>query len=181
MTTDTFDSYRLDVIRRRPNDSEIFQLCRIGDTGAVKRLLDRGEASIYDVDEYEESLLHIAVCYSDPELCQMLLARGADVYLRNTLRLPIDNAMMLNRSESFISLCEIGGYDLWPLDGSFALKPYKICDNISMWRYMFQVNPGTSVREDLFEKAKWSIRKTMDVKLVEFLVPRFTIKTGIQR
>lgn len=72
MTTDTFDNYMLDVIRRRPYSSEIFILCRKGDAGAVKRLLDRVEASIYDVDEDGMSLLHVRV-RKNPRLSQKLL------------------------------------------------------------------------------------------------------------
>ncbi|APA15533.1 hypothetical protein sscle_15g103030 [Sclerotinia sclerotiorum 1980 UF-70] len=124
MTTDTFDNYMLDVIRRRPYSSEIFILCRKGDAGAVKRLLDRVEASIYDVDEDGMSLLHKAA--SHPKLCQILPARGADVYLRDDY-----DALFAKQSESFILMCEIGGYDPWHSYGPRAIQR-NICDDISV-------------------------------------------------
>ncbi|KAJ8063352.1 hypothetical protein OCU04_008580 [Sclerotinia nivalis] len=138
--TNTFDHYRLDVIRRRPNNSEIFKVCTEGDAGAVKRLLDRGEASIYDVDEYGESLLHKAASCADPKLCQMLLDLGADVYLENNNgSSPMVHTIGWERPESFILICE-SGYDLWPSDELLAFKARHICNTISVWRYIYQVN-----------------------------------------
>lgn len=61
MATSNFDRYALDVVRRRPYDSEIFKLCRNGNFQAVRRLLDRGEASIHDVEEFGKSLLHVSI------------------------------------------------------------------------------------------------------------------------
>jgi hypothetical protein len=55
---DTFDTWIFNSIRRRPWDSEIFQLCREGDVQGVKMLLDCGGASVFDVDDHGDSPLH---------------------------------------------------------------------------------------------------------------------------
>ncbi|KAF7854563.1 hypothetical protein EAF04_010372 [Stromatinia cepivora] len=175
MTTNTFDNYRLDVIRQQPYDSEIFILCWNGDAGAVKRLLDRGEASIYDVDEYGDSLLHRAAACPKPELCQMLLNLEADVNLQNNHgNLPIVDAVEQDRSESFNLLCEAGGYDPWPLDGSLTGETFDICNTISAWRYIYQVRPHASIGENLLKRTMRGITHAKDTELVDFLLPRFT-------
>jgi hypothetical protein len=58
-TDDTFDNWTFNTIRRRPWNSDIFLLCRRGDIGGVKKLLDYGEASLFDVDEDGASPLHV--------------------------------------------------------------------------------------------------------------------------
>lgn len=80
MTTNTFDRYTLNVIRRRPAGSKIFQLCEDGDVQAVKRLLDRGEASIYDVDEMGRSLLHVSIPRSTESSIQHFAGVLTDLY-----------------------------------------------------------------------------------------------------
>lgn len=59
-----FDSLKLDITRRRPSDSLIFSLCQKGDTNEVKRLLQTGEASIFDSDEIGRGLLHVSILFT---------------------------------------------------------------------------------------------------------------------
>jgi hypothetical protein len=58
-TTDRFDSWTLNAVRRRPSDSKVFALCYADDVDGIESLLLRGEASIHDVDEEGDSLLHV--------------------------------------------------------------------------------------------------------------------------
>ena len=57
---DSFDHWTFNTIRRRPWNSEIFVLCRVGNINGVKRLLDYGEASVFDVDDHGDSPLHVS-------------------------------------------------------------------------------------------------------------------------
>ncbi|TGO39087.1 hypothetical protein BHYA_0061g00440 [Botrytis hyacinthi] len=149
MATSNFDRYALDVVRRRPYDSEIFELCRNGNFQAVRRLLDRGEASIHDVNERGESLLHLAVTGDNKQLCTMLLDLGADVYWK-------DDA----------------GY--FPISIASALTSFAaIVEGISVWRYIFQQKPAGSIGINFVVMMQWMIEEEEDAELVDFLVPRF--------
>jgi hypothetical protein len=59
-TNSSFDSLTLNAIRRRPYDSQIFMLCEEGDTMGVEKLLQTGDASLYDTDEDGYGLLHVS-------------------------------------------------------------------------------------------------------------------------
>lgn len=48
------------VYNVRPRDSELFVCIRAGDEARVKQMLDNGEASYLDVNEYGESLLYVS-------------------------------------------------------------------------------------------------------------------------
>lgn len=74
-TNSSFDSLRLDSIRRRPSDSQIFRLCELGDTRGVQKLLMTGDASIFDADEVGRGLLHVS------DLTLLLKLRNIDFKL----------------------------------------------------------------------------------------------------
>ncbi|QSZ36037.1 hypothetical protein DSL72_007161 [Monilinia vaccinii-corymbosi] len=173
MMTDSFDRYSLDVIRKRPNDSEIFNLCLNGNVNAVKLLLDHGEASIHDVEENGSSLLHKAVRSFNPQLCQMLLHLGADIHLRaNCGMLPIQEAMICQQSACYIAIIE-AGYDIWALDGSIGKEGfYLIHNSVSAWRYIHQFKPAASVGYDLIMLQMRALRETRDLEEFDFLVQR---------
>jgi hypothetical protein len=44
-----------------PNDALIFELCREGNVGAIRRLLIHGHASLDDVNEMGETPLHVSL------------------------------------------------------------------------------------------------------------------------
>ncbi|THV47080.1 hypothetical protein BGAL_0337g00140 [Botrytis galanthina] len=169
-TTSTFDRCALDVVRRRPSDSEIFKLCKNGNIQAVRRLLDRGEASVHDVDERGESLLHLAVSGDDIQLCRMLLDRGADVHWEDDYGfLPISGASALT---SFVTLFE-AGYDFWLLC-IFHEDPMLLNKlSISVWRFIFQHKPDQPIGLNLALLMQWTITKAGDAEVVDFSVARF--------
>lgn len=57
---DSFDSWSFNSIRRRPDDSSIFSLSRVGDTEGVLNLLKFGKASVFDVDTAGATPLHVS-------------------------------------------------------------------------------------------------------------------------
>lgn len=59
-TRNCIDWMTLNVVRRRPGDSQILALCRQGDTMGVQKLLHSGEASLFDTDEEGYGLLHVS-------------------------------------------------------------------------------------------------------------------------
>ncbi len=61
--TGQFDTWCLNPIRHIPNDSPIFRAIGDGDIVEVQKLLDLGKASVYDVDEDGDSLLHVSVAH----------------------------------------------------------------------------------------------------------------------
>jgi len=70
-TTNTFDSWSFNTIRKQPTDSQIFKLCKIGDTLGVRELLSYGRASVFDVDDTGATPLHVRtqnLCKVDHEL-----------------------------------------------------------------------------------------------------------------
>jgi hypothetical protein len=58
-TSSGFDNWTFNTIRRRSSSDEIFQFCEDGNTERVWELLRYGEASVFDVDENGQSLLHV--------------------------------------------------------------------------------------------------------------------------
>ncbi|KAM0130981.1 hypothetical protein ACHAO1_007574 [Botrytis cinerea] len=167
MTTSTFDRYALDVVRRRPNDSEIFKLCRDGSVQAVRRFLDRGEASIHDVNEIGGSLLHIAVINDNEQLCAMLLDLGADVYWEDDHGLlPI---MRASTSTSFFTIAE-AVFESWPLYLLAASIFHSSSESISIWRYTYQHKPTHAIREDSSMTLLAALESTRDAESVDFLV-----------
>jgi hypothetical protein len=48
-------------INIRPSDSPIFNACMRGNPGTVRRLIENGEASINDVDQYGAGLLYVRI------------------------------------------------------------------------------------------------------------------------
>ncbi|TEY71740.1 hypothetical protein BOTCAL_0087g00070 [Botryotinia calthae] len=165
-TTSTFDRYALDVVRRRPNDSEIFELCGYGNVQAVKRLLDRGEASIHDVSEQGESLLHIAAISKNAHLCTMLLDLGADIYWKDDGGyFPISRASTLT---CFSTIAE-AGFELWPTLLDSLLVSHSLT-NISIWRYMYQHKPTQAIGGFLSWHLTAAILVAHDAENVDFLV-----------
>ncbi|KAG4429750.1 hypothetical protein IFR05_014764 [Cadophora sp. M221] len=61
-----------------PKDSLIFDFCRTGNIDAVRVLLQKGLASIDDMNEFNETPLHIAAGYCQADVCALLLSGGAD-------------------------------------------------------------------------------------------------------
>ncbi|KAF7881353.1 uncharacterized protein EAF01_011864 [Botrytis porri] len=170
MMTSTFDRYALDVVRRRPNDSEIFELCIDGNVQAVKRFLDRGEASIHDVDEDGESLLHKAVIRDNKQLCTMLLDFGADVYWKDDYGIfPISRASSLT---CFAAISE-AGFDFWSLYASRPPRPFFPNLSISVWRYVFQHKSAQSIEGNFILVMPCNIIGGQNVEVVDFLVARF--------
>ncbi|KAF5870317.1 uncharacterized protein Bfra_009701 [Botrytis fragariae] len=169
MMSSNFDQYALDVVRRRPNNSEIFRLCKRGNVQGVKKLLDRGEASIHDINEKGESLLHKAVFAADTQLCTMLLDLGADVYWEDDYGIvPISRALALT---SFAAISE-AGYDLWPLCTLSSGLPFYNILNISIWRYVFQHKPAGSIGRHWSVAVLWSLNGARDAEVVDFLAAR---------
>ncbi|KAF7927760.1 uncharacterized protein EAE98_006142 [Botrytis deweyae] len=171
MATSNFDRYALDVVRRRPDDSAIFELCRYGNVQAVRRLLDRGEASVHDVDEDGESLLHIAFSNDNSQLCTMLIDLGADLYWEDDYG--IISVFTASTLPSFAAIFE-AGFELWPLYESRSHLAFFNPLSISVWRYIFQQRPAQSIGSNfsLFF-VQQSIRREKDAEVVDFLVARF--------
>ena len=101
-TSASLEWWSFHVIRRRPTESLIFELCKCGSTTSVKRLLIYGGASVFDVDESGATPLHVshispfgrlnltaylklACRYGKSELVQLLIEHGADAYLPDDL------------------------------------------------------------------------------------------------
>lgn len=86
----------------RPRTSLIFEFCREGNISAVTRMISSGEASIDNMTEYGETLLHVSrfpVChgrladilqfaagYCHADLCSLFLDHGADRDARDFIR-----------------------------------------------------------------------------------------------
>ncbi|TGO67879.1 hypothetical protein BOTNAR_0034g00390 [Botryotinia narcissicola] len=168
MATSNFDRYALDIIRRRPNDSEIFELLDDGNFQAVKVLLGRGEASVHDVDESGNSLLHFASFLSNAQFCTMLIGLGADLYLPN------DHAFLPIRvaSEPTFSAIVEAGFDLWLLDESHLRHSFINVKNISIWRYIYQHKAAQSIGEYLGFIVLVNIIHSYNTDVVDFLVAR---------
>ena len=62
-----------------PDDSHIFELCRLGDVNGVRELLYQGEASLLDINSRGTTPLHMSARYLHPDLCQFLISKGANV------------------------------------------------------------------------------------------------------
>ncbi|KAL8716637.1 MAG: hypothetical protein Q9225_006048 [Loekoesia sp. 1 TL-2023] len=73
--------YSLKPIRVVDDDSEIFEACAAGDIGRIIDLLSTTTATLSDVNDEGETLLHVAGKYNQPQTCQWLLRQGADVNL----------------------------------------------------------------------------------------------------
>jgi hypothetical protein len=54
----------LNSTRCIPNDSPIFKLCQYGDAQGMLKLFSAGTASIYDVDQNGQSLLHVSILHN---------------------------------------------------------------------------------------------------------------------
>ncbi|KAF7911945.1 hypothetical protein EAE99_010953 [Botrytis elliptica] len=170
MATSNFDRYALDVVRRRPDDSAIFELCRYGNVQAVRRLLDRGEASVHDVDEDGESLLHIAFSNDNSQLCTMLIDLGADLYWEDDYG--IISVSTASTLPSFAAIFE-AGFELWPLYESRSHLAFFNPLSISVWRYVFQHKPAQSMEGHWAPMAVFGIEMSKDSEVVDFLVARF--------
>jgi hypothetical protein len=57
----SFDSWTFNIIQRRPAESQIFNLCKIGKTSEVSNLLRHGLASVFDADPQGATLLHVRI------------------------------------------------------------------------------------------------------------------------
>ncbi|KAL4881847.1 hypothetical protein BJY04DRAFT_217916 [Aspergillus karnatakaensis] len=70
--------FTLQPFRTVSDNSIVFSFCQDGNIGAVSRLIERGEASVYDTDSTGWSPLHIAIGCGQFELAKYLLMEGAD-------------------------------------------------------------------------------------------------------
>ncbi|KAG4431855.1 hypothetical protein IFR05_012651, partial [Cadophora sp. M221] len=61
-----------------PSSSLIFALCRDGNIDAARLMLKRGDASLRDISEYGETLIHAAASFCHDDMCKFLLLGGAD-------------------------------------------------------------------------------------------------------
>ncbi|CZR52451.1 uncharacterized protein PAC_02328 [Phialocephala subalpina] len=68
----------LQVFQPVPDDSLIFEFCRLGNTQGVQTLLSRKQASVWDTNSYGWTLLHIALHYAQLQIVELLLTEGAD-------------------------------------------------------------------------------------------------------
>jgi hypothetical protein len=57
---DTFDDWCLNSIRRLPNESAVFKLCEEGNALEIEKLFAFRKASVYDVNETGQSILHVS-------------------------------------------------------------------------------------------------------------------------
>lgn len=71
-----------------PYNAPVFEFCREGNVGAVRRLLINGHASVDDVNRIGETPLHIAAGYCQAETCLFLLQQGADRNVRDWGTIP---------------------------------------------------------------------------------------------
>ncbi|KAF2132818.1 hypothetical protein P153DRAFT_174268 [Dothidotthia symphoricarpi CBS 119687] len=69
---------RLTLTRAVPEDSLIFELCRTGQTRAVKTILNKGIGSVVDTSPKGWKPLHFAAAGGHVDLCAMLIREGAD-------------------------------------------------------------------------------------------------------
>ncbi|KAH7319245.1 hypothetical protein BKA65DRAFT_97411 [Rhexocercosporidium sp. MPI-PUGE-AT-0058] len=79
----------------RPDSSTIFEYCRSRNIEGVKFMPTRGKASMYDIHELGETLLHIAASWCQTEICTLRLDTGADTYkmdLREDQKTPFHRA-----------------------------------------------------------------------------------------
>lgn len=62
----------LDVVRSVPDDAVIFNLCREGDLESVQALLNKGQASVKDVDSQGRTPLYVSSIssFTSPALLQ---------------------------------------------------------------------------------------------------------------
>jgi hypothetical protein len=61
LTRETLQNKSADRMQIVPNDALIFELCREGNVGAIRRLLIHGHASLDDVNEMGETPLHVSL------------------------------------------------------------------------------------------------------------------------
>ncbi|PQE10996.1 threonine synthase protein [Rutstroemia sp. NJR-2017a BVV2] len=135
-TTDGFDSWMLNAVRQRPSSWEAFSLCYLDDADGLESLLLRGEASIHDVDEKGNSLLHDACIGNSEKVCRLLLKYGCDIYVINQ-----DNMAAFefaNESvECMTAICE-AGFDLCEDGYQIGYVP----GDIRTWRFIItDTNP----------------------------------------
>lgn len=71
----------LRTLRILPSTSDVFRLAQNGDLNEVKALFSKGQASIYDVDINNWSILHKAFLVGQKEVCEFLLDAGADPHI----------------------------------------------------------------------------------------------------
>ena len=62
-TNETFDSWSFNTIWKRSADSQIFELCKIGNTFGVDELLRYGRASVFDADPEGSTPLHVRLTF----------------------------------------------------------------------------------------------------------------------
>ncbi|KAI9651044.1 hypothetical protein NHQ30_001081 [Ciborinia camelliae] len=59
-------------------DAPIMRLARMGDVAGMQRLFQSGQASLSDVTNFGETLLHFATTYNYYNACRFLIEQGAD-------------------------------------------------------------------------------------------------------
>ena len=60
-----------------PSGSDIIYACILGDLGWVQELFRARKASVYDVDEWGYTPLHVSVGFGHLSICSFLLQNGA--------------------------------------------------------------------------------------------------------
>ncbi|KAF8860188.1 hypothetical protein BDZ45DRAFT_323096 [Acephala macrosclerotiorum] len=66
------------TFRPVPDNSQIFEFCKLGDINGVKSLLSQRRASPWDTNSTGWTPLHVAAQSVHPELCSLLIAADAD-------------------------------------------------------------------------------------------------------
>ncbi|PMD22508.1 hypothetical protein NA56DRAFT_598150 [Hyaloscypha hepaticicola] len=71
-------NFSIQVYNVVPYDSPIFTMARKGDIVSIRHLFSTGQASPFDRNEWGLTLLDLAACMNNLELCQFLTNEGAD-------------------------------------------------------------------------------------------------------
>ncbi|RMJ15394.1 hypothetical protein CDV36_004920 [Fusarium kuroshium] len=121
-----FLSGQISIVNVRPNNAPIFKACADFNLPMVKHLLETGEASIHDVNEYGEGLLECVLMYWESiRLLQFLLEQGCNPNVfHGTVNLPaVLGALELGQDE-ILSLFLFHGAQL----EGFAQHPVSCLD-----------------------------------------------------
>ncbi|KAI5201245.1 hypothetical protein E4T38_06146 [Aureobasidium subglaciale] len=68
------------------DDSAVFEFCRRGNYDDLNKALSTGGATVYDVNSDGMTLFHVAAEFCQPEICKLLLEKGANICGRDWTR-----------------------------------------------------------------------------------------------
>ncbi|THX69509.1 hypothetical protein D6D04_10253 [Aureobasidium pullulans] len=71
-----------------PDDAPILKAIRDSNLGEFKRLLENGQARVWDRDSEGRGLLNFAIYYVEPRMAEYLIAQGLDAYSPDSVRRP---------------------------------------------------------------------------------------------